>query len=70
MSKPRTSLDSAVRVVFVILMGFIALVLTGELFMLIFVPIIVWYLWAARDKTIELEKRLAALEGPEAKKPE
>ncbi len=52
----------AVRVVFLILMGFIGLVFTQNFFTLFLVPIIGWYIWTNRDKTLDLQRRVAALE--------
>jgi nicotinamide riboside transporter PnuC len=72
MSKPggRSSfLDTAVKVVFLLLMAFVVLV-EPVLFLVFFVPIVGWFVWSAHSKTAELEKRLAALEKPWDQKPE
>ncbi|MDA4125853.1 MAG: hypothetical protein OK452_01430 [Thaumarchaeota archaeon] len=71
MSKPKSSrgaLETAVRVVFLILMGFIGLVFTQNFFALFFVPIIGWFVWSTRDKASDLERRVAALEKPDEPK--
>ncbi|MDA4118984.1 MAG: hypothetical protein OK436_00155 [Thaumarchaeota archaeon] len=67
MSKPKKSpgiLEESVRVVFLILIGFIGLVFTQNFFALFFIPIVGWLIWATRDKTSNLERRVAALEKP------
>ena len=58
MSKPRGSMDVAVRVTFVILMGVLALFLQ-LLFLAVFVAVVAWYLWRANDRIAALEKKLA-----------
>ena len=73
MSKPKSSsgtLETAVKVVFLILMGFIGLVFTQNFFTLFFVPIIGWFVWSTRDKVSDLERRLTALEKPAEPKSE
>jgi hypothetical protein len=71
MSKPGGTINGAMRVVVSILVGFIAFIFTfGSIFILFFVPVITWYVWHLNDRSAELERRLNALEGPTAKKPE
>ncbi len=73
MSKPKSSrgvLEMAVKVVFLILMGFIGLVFTQNFFALFFVPIIGWYVWSNHDKASDLGRRVAALEKPDEPKSE
>jgi hypothetical protein len=69
-SKSSGTLEAAVKVVFLILMGFIGYVFTINLFILFFVPIIGWLVWTARDKISNLEQRIAALEKPSEPKPD
>jgi len=71
-SKPKSSgiLQTAVKVVFLILMGFIGFVFTQSLFIFFFVPIIGWYVWTTREKASDLERRLVALEKPAEPKPD
>ncbi len=66
MSKQSPGLQVTIRVVFLVLMGVLTLYL-GLLFLIIFVPVIGWYVWRLVDRNAELEKRVAALEG---KKPD
>jgi len=68
MSKSK-GLDASVRIVFIVLLGFLTLFLS-LLFLAAFVAIAGWYLWSLLDKTRDLEARLSALEGPSAKKPD
>jgi len=68
MSKPK-GLDISVRVIFLALIGFLTLFLS-LLFLAVFVAVVGWYIWGLNDKTKELEARIAALEGPSAKKPD
>jgi len=58
MSKPRGSMDVAVRVIFVILMGVLTIFLS-LLFLAVFVAVVAWYLWKANDRIAALEKKLA-----------
>ncbi len=66
MSKQSPGLQMTIRIVFLVLMGVITLYLQ-LLFLIIFVPVIGWYVWRMVDRNAELEKRVAALEG---KKPD
>ena len=68
MSKPK-GLDIPVRVIFLALIGFLTLFLS-LLFLAVFVAVAGWYIWSLSDKTKDLEARVAALEGPSAKKPD
>jgi hypothetical protein len=61
------TLNSVVQGVIIVFAGLLAVVLTGSLFMLVFVPIVVYYLWRLNDKNRELERRVAALEKPPEK---
>ncbi len=65
----RGVLENAVKVVFLMLMALIYIA-SSLLFLLFFIPIIGWFVWRAHDKAAELEKRVAALEKPEERKPE
>ncbi len=69
MSRPQGTLEIAVRVVFVVLLGFLVLA-QPVLFLIFFVPIAAWLIWRIHDKNAELEKRLAALEKQEPKSEE
>ena len=69
MSKPMTTLDITVRVVFLALIAFLTLTGIVIFVLLVFIPVITWYVWRLLDRTKELEARLSALEGPSGKKP-
>lgn len=58
MSKPRRSLDFTVRITFLVLMALLTLFL-GFFFLLVFVPVVGWYVWSLNDKIRDLEARLA-----------
>ncbi len=60
--RPRGALDSSVRIVFVILLAVLTLALS-ILFLIFFVPIVAYYLWQLLDRTKELERKVAELEG-------
>lgn len=62
MSKPKTSMNLAVRVTFVVLMGALTLFLS-LLFLAAFVAVVGWYLWKDTDRIAALEERVAELEG-------
>jgi hypothetical protein len=68
-SRSSGSISIIVRVVFVILLAFLVLA-SPVLFLIFFVPVVTWYILSLNDKNKKLEERLAALEGPSAKKPE
>ncbi len=69
MSKTVVRLDIIIRVVFVVLLAFLLLFPGINYFVLLFfVPIATWYVWRLQDRTRDLERRIASLEGP--KKPE
>ena len=61
MSKANRSLNTAVRIVFVILLAF--LTLAGVLFLIFFVPIITYLIWNDQTRIAELEKKVSAMEG-------
>lgn len=69
MSKAKSSgtLEATVKVVFLILVGFIGYVFTANLFILFFAPIIGWLVWTSRDRVSQLEQKVAALEKPGSK---
>jgi flagellar biogenesis protein FliO len=62
MSKPRGSMDTIVRITFVILMGVLALFLQ-LIFIAVFVAVVSWYIWKLSDQNRTLEARISALEG-------
>ncbi len=62
MSKPKASMDLAVRVTFVVLMGALTLFLS-LLFLAVFVAVAGWFLWKDSDRIATLEERVAELEG-------
>ncbi len=68
MSKQSPGLQMTIRIVFLVLMGVITLYLQ-LLFLIIFVPVIGWYVWRLVDRNAELEKRVAALEGKKPDEP-
>ncbi len=61
-TKPAVGINLAVRVVFLVLVAFLAFAIGGLLFVF-FAPIVGWYVWRLLDKTAELEKRITELEG-------
>ena len=63
MSKPRGVLESLAQAFILIFIGFVGFVFTQSLFMLFFVPLILYYFWRNYDRTRELERRLSQLEG-------
>jgi nicotinamide riboside transporter PnuC len=62
-------LETAVMVVFLVLMGFLSAAFT-VLFLLFFVPVAGWFIWKANGRTKELEQRLSKLEKPPEQKSE
>ncbi len=69
--KPKGGLDAALRVVIVVFLAFVGFIFTfGSLFILIFVPVMTWIIWTDRGRIVDLERRLAALEGHPADKKE
>ena len=68
MSKAK-GLDFSVRIIFLVLIGFLTLFLS-LIFLAVFVAVAGWYIWSLTDKTRSLEERLSALEGPSEKKPD
>ena len=69
MSKKSKGLDVSVRIVFLILLGFLTLFLS-LIFLAVFVAVASWFLWRQMDLTKDLEARVSALEGPSEKKPD
>lgn len=67
MSKPRGILESLAQVFVLIFVGFVGFVFTQSLFMLFFVPLVLYYVWRNYDRTRELERRLSQLEGQPVK---
>jgi len=65
MTKPSNNLSNAIRIVFVILLGFLSL--ASWLFLIFFVPVVAWYIWGLSDKNRDLERRIVALENPAEK---
>ena len=63
MSKPRGTLESLAQAFGLIFIGFLGFVFTQSLFMLFFVPLVLYYVWRNYDRTRELERRLSQLEG-------
>jgi 4-amino-4-deoxy-L-arabinose transferase-like glycosyltransferase len=62
-SKPRPSINSITRLIFLVLVGLIALS-EPILILAVLVPVVGWVLWRNQDRIGELERRLAALERP------
>ena len=67
MSKPRGTLESLAQAFILIFIGFVGFVFTQSLFMLFFVPLVLYYVWRNYDRTRELERRLSQLEGQPVK---
>ena len=69
MSKPLTSVNMVIRVVFLVLLGLLILGGLGGFVILIYLPVLGWIIWRLMDRTAELEAKVAALEGhPTVKK--
>lgn len=70
LSKTGSRVNTVSRIVFLVLMGLIALT-EPVLVLIFFVPIVGWLVWRDQDRIAALERRLAALEGPKpAQNPE
>ncbi len=70
MSKPRGIFGSVAKVGILLFLA-VAVLLTGLLFMFIFVPVVVAYIWADHDRIKALEAKLSKLDKPaEGTKPE
>ncbi len=70
-SKSKGFLSFIPRAVILLFAGLVAMVLTGSIFMLLFVPIVGAYMWGSHDRIKALEARLSKLEKPaEETKPE
>jgi hypothetical protein len=69
MSRAPMRMSAITRIIFLVLVAVITL---GEpiLVLVFFVPIAGWLIWRDQDKIAQLEKRLAALEGPPQPKTE
>ena len=67
LSKSSGNVNIIVRVLTLVLMGFLVLV-SPILFLIFFVPIVGWFLWRDHDKIAQLEKKVEALENPYGKK--
>ena len=65
----KTPMQTGLQIAVVLLLAFVFL-LTTELLLLFFVPIVVYVIWSIYDKTRDLERRLSELEKPGEKKPE
>jgi hypothetical protein len=63
MSKPLTSVNMVIRVVFLVLLGLLILGGLGGFVILIYLPVLGWIIWRLMDRTAELEAKVAALEG-------
>jgi 4-amino-4-deoxy-L-arabinose transferase-like glycosyltransferase len=61
LSKRGTSVNAITRIIFLVLLGLIALS-EPILVLIFFVPIVGWLIWRDQDRISQLEKRLAALE--------
>ncbi len=62
-------MQTGLQIAVVLLLAFVFL-LTTDLLLLFFVPIVVYAIWNIYDKTRDLERRLSELEKPGEKKPE
>jgi hypothetical protein len=61
LSKPGIRMSSITRIIFLVLLGLIALS-EPILVLIFFVPIVGWLIWRDQDRISQLEKRLAAIE--------
>ena len=70
MNRPQRGIGTTSKILILILVGLTGLEFTGSFFILLFAPIIVYYVWGNYSKTKDLERRLAALEklNPPSKK--
>jgi len=64
----KTPIQYAQQIIVLLLLAFVFLI-TGELFLLFFVPVVAYVIWSLYDKNRELERRLHTLEKP-GEKPE
>ena len=62
-------MQTGLQIAVVLLLAFVFL-LTTDLLLLFFVPIVIYAIWNIYDKTRDLERRLSELEKPGEKKPE
>jgi cytochrome c-type biogenesis protein CcmH/NrfG len=64
LTKPRSILEQLAEAAILIFAGLAAFAFTQSIFMLFFVPIVAYFVWALYDKVRELERRLSAMEKP------
>lgn len=57
-AKPRRGLNLATRVTILALLALLAFSVPG-LIIIVFVPVVGWYMWSDRERIAELEKKLA-----------
>lgn len=69
MSKSSFRINTVTRIIFLVLLGLIAL-REPIVVLVFFIPIAGWLIWRDQDKIAQLEKRLAALEAPAPAKSE
>ena len=63
MSKPQGNAGVVIRVTFLILIGLLMLTGFAIFVLIVFVPVMGWYIWKQQDRIRDLESRLAALDG-------
>ena len=63
MSKPQGNAGVVIRVTFLILIGLLMLTGFAIFVLIVFVPVMGWYIWKQQDRIRDLEARLAALDG-------
>ncbi len=68
MNRPQTNMNVVVRVTFLILLAFLMLTGFAVFVLIVFVPVMGWYIWRQQDRIRDLEARLAALDA--RKKPD
>ncbi len=62
MNRPQTNMNVIVRVTFLILLAFLMLTGFAVFVLIVFVPVMGWYIWRQQDRIRDLEARLAALD--------
>ena len=68
-NKSAFRMGTIARLLLLILIAVLAIGYT-VLVIIFFVPVAGWFIWRDHDRIMALEKRLEALEGPAAQKPE
>jgi hypothetical protein len=70
LSRTSIRLSTVSQIVFLILLALVSLGFTASFVLIFLIPVMGWFIWRDHSRISELEKRLAALEGPKPAKPE